>query len=187
VGIGALAIPGVGPFIAAGAFGAALTGAGIGAGVGAIAGALVGMGIPKEEAEYYEGEVRRGRTLVTVKADGRYAEAREVLTRHGAYDIENRHAATTTGTGAAGEAGPSTHPAGLMTPPTSDEVETGTPTWSEGIVPPRGVERWEDAIPHGSESEYEVVGGDDYPPHEHRFVGERCEVCGATRRYRRAA
>jgi hypothetical protein len=57
LGIGALAIPGVGPFIAAGAFATALTGAAIGAGVGAITGALVGMGIPKEEAEYY---ARRG-------------------------------------------------------------------------------------------------------------------------------
>ncbi|MHB1134364.1 MAG: general stress protein [Chloroflexota bacterium] len=90
VGIGALVIPGVGPFIAAGALGAALTGAAIGAGVGAIAGALVGMGIPKEEADWYENEVRGGRTMVTVKTEGRYAEARSVLRRYGAYDIENR-------------------------------------------------------------------------------------------------
>src|SRR5204862_18902 len=75
VGIGALAIPGVGPFIAAGALGTALTGAALGAGVGAIAGALIGMGIPEEEAKYYENEVRGGRTLVTVRAEGRYAEA----------------------------------------------------------------------------------------------------------------
>ena len=90
VGIGALVIPGVGPFIAAGALGAALTGAAIGAGVGAIGGALVGMGIPKEEADWYEGEVRGGRTMVTVRTDGRYAEARSLLRRYGAYDIENR-------------------------------------------------------------------------------------------------
>jgi uncharacterized protein (TIGR02271 family) len=90
LGIGALAIPGIGPFIAAGAFATALTGAAIGAGVGAIAGALVGMGIPKEEAEYYEGEVKSGRTLVAVKADGRYDEAQRILRQHGAYDIENR-------------------------------------------------------------------------------------------------
>jgi uncharacterized protein (TIGR02271 family) len=93
VGIGALVIPGVGPFIAAGAFGAALTGAAVGAGVGAIAGAVVGMGIPKEEAEWYEGEVRGGRTLVTVRADGRYDEARAVLREYGAYDIQDRDAA----------------------------------------------------------------------------------------------
>jgi uncharacterized protein (TIGR02271 family) len=90
VGIGALAIPGVGPFIAAGAFATALTGAALGAGVGAIAGALLGMGVPKEEAEYYEGEVRSGRTLVTVRADGRYDEAQRILRQHRAYDIESR-------------------------------------------------------------------------------------------------
>src|SRR5918912_831650 len=93
VGIGALAIPGIGPFIAAGAFATALGGAAIGAGVGAIAGALVGMGVPREEAEYYEGEVKSGRTLVTVRADGRYDEAQRLLRQHGAYDIESRGAA----------------------------------------------------------------------------------------------
>src|SRR5579864_4835909 len=82
VGIGALAIPGVGPFIAAGAFATALAGAAVGAGVGAIAGALIGMGVPKEEAEYYEGEVKNGRTLVTVAADGRYNEAQRILRQH---------------------------------------------------------------------------------------------------------
>ncbi len=95
VGIGALAIPGIGPFIAAGAFATALGGAAIGAGVGAIAGALVGMGVPKEEAEYYEGEVKSGRTLVAVRADGRYDEAQRLLRQHGAYDIESRDAAAT--------------------------------------------------------------------------------------------
>jgi uncharacterized protein (TIGR02271 family) len=96
VGIGALAIPGVGPFIAAGALATALGGAAIGAGVGAIAGALVGMGIPEEEAKYYEGEVKSGRTLVTVSADGRYDEAQRILRQHGAYDIESRGQAGTT-------------------------------------------------------------------------------------------
>jgi len=90
VGIGALAIPGVGPFIAAGAIGTALAGAAVGAGVGAIAGALVGMGLPEDEAKYYEGEVQGGRTLVTVRADGRYDEARRILRDGGAYDIEDR-------------------------------------------------------------------------------------------------
>ena len=95
VGIGALAIPGIGPFIAAGAFATALGGAAIGAGVGAIAGALAGMGVPEEEASYYEGEVKSGRTLVTVRADGRFDEAQRILRQHGAYDIES-------GAGAAG-------------------------------------------------------------------------------------
>jgi hypothetical protein len=90
VGIGALAIPGVGPFIAAGAFATALGGAAVGAGVGAIAGALVGMGIPEEEAKYYEDEVRRGgRTLVTVRAGSRMDEADDILHRSGAYDVQH--------------------------------------------------------------------------------------------------
>jgi uncharacterized protein (TIGR02271 family) len=104
VGIGALAIPGVGPFIAAGAFATALGGAAIGAGVGAIAGALIGMGVPEEHAKYYENEVRSGRTLVTVRADGRYDEAQSILRGAGAYDVESRDAgrvpATASGTAA---------------------------------------------------------------------------------------
>jgi uncharacterized protein (TIGR02271 family) len=99
VGIGALAIPGVGPFIAAGAFATALGGAALGAGVGAIAGALVGMGVPKEEADYYEGEVKSGRTLVTVRSDGRYNDAQRTLREHGAYDIETRTPAARTQSG----------------------------------------------------------------------------------------
>jgi Domain of unknown function (DUF2382)/Heat induced stress protein YflT len=90
VGIGALAIPGVGPFIAAGAFATALGGAAVGAGVGAIAGALMGMGVPEEHAKYYEGEVREGRTLVTVRADNRFDDAQRILRDAGAYDIESR-------------------------------------------------------------------------------------------------
>ena len=98
VGIGALAIPGVGPFIAAGAFATALGGAAIGAGLGAIAGALMGMGVPEEHAKYYEGEAKAGKTLVTVRADGRYDDAQRILRDHGAYDIESRNRpAETTG------------------------------------------------------------------------------------------
>lgn len=94
VGIGALAIPGVGPFIAAGAFATALGGAAIGAGLGAIAGALMGMGVPEEHAKYYEGEAKAGKTLVTVRADGRYEDAQRILRDHGAYDVESRDRST---------------------------------------------------------------------------------------------
>src|SRR5579859_7998113 len=90
VGIGALVIPGIGPFIAAGAFAAALGGAAIGAGIGAIAGALMGMGVPEEHARYYEGEARAGKTLVTVRPDGRYDDAQRILREHGAYDVATR-------------------------------------------------------------------------------------------------
>src|SRR5215207_11237305 len=107
LGIGALAIPGVGPFIAAGAFASALGGAALGAGLGAVAGALIGMGIPEEEARYYEEEVRGGRTLIAVRADGRMDEADSILHDHGAYDVEHRDpvpatAGTTTTSGVTG-------------------------------------------------------------------------------------
>ena len=69
VGIGSLAIPGVGPFIAAGPIMAALAGAGIGTAVGGLAGALVGMGIPEYEAKRYEGIVKDGGILLSVHCD----------------------------------------------------------------------------------------------------------------------
>jgi hypothetical protein len=75
-GIGALAIPGVGPFIAAGPIMAALSGAAAGAGVGGITGALVGMGIPEIEAKAYEGKLRDGNILISVHTDDSAAQKR---------------------------------------------------------------------------------------------------------------
>jgi hypothetical protein len=68
-GIGALAIPGLGPFIAAGPIVAALAGAGVGGTVGGITGALVGMGIPEFEAKRYEGMIKGGGILLSVHSD----------------------------------------------------------------------------------------------------------------------
>src|SRR6187397_274643 len=68
-GIGALAIPGVGPFIAAGPIMAALGGAAVGATVGGITGALVGMGIPEYEAKRYEGKIKEGNILISVHTE----------------------------------------------------------------------------------------------------------------------
>src|SRR6202140_561547 len=68
-GIGALAIPGLGPFIAAGPIMASLAGVGIGGAVGGVVGALVGMGIPEYEAKRYEGRVRKGGILLSVHCD----------------------------------------------------------------------------------------------------------------------
>ncbi len=68
-GIGALAIPGVGPFIAAGPIMAALSGAAVGAAFGGIAGALVGMGIPEFEAKRYEGKIKAGNILISVHSE----------------------------------------------------------------------------------------------------------------------
>ena len=115
-GIGALAIPGIGPFVAAGALATALGGAAVGAGVGAIGGALTGMGVRKEEADWYEQEVRGGGTLVTVRADGRYDEAQGLLRRSGAYDIETREA------GAAGRSTGGKAPAGQAQPRTTGQA-----------------------------------------------------------------
>jgi uncharacterized protein (TIGR02271 family) len=98
LGIAAGMLPAIGPVIAGGLLASVLASAAGGAAVGGILGALVGLGIPEEEAKYYEGEFRAGRTLVTVKADGRYDEARAILSRHGAYDVKSRGTAA----GAAG-------------------------------------------------------------------------------------
>lgn len=68
-GIGALAIPGLGPFIAAGPIMAALSGAAVGTAVGGLTGALVGMGIPEYEAKQYEGKLKAGSALISVHAD----------------------------------------------------------------------------------------------------------------------
>src|SRR3982074_1830924 len=68
-GVGALAIPGVGPFIAAGPIMAGLAGLGVGGAVGGLVGALVGMGIPEYEAKRYEGQVKDGGTLLSVHCD----------------------------------------------------------------------------------------------------------------------
>lgn len=88
-GIGALAIPGLGPFIAAGPIMAALSGAAIGATVGGIAGALIGMGIPEYEAKIYEGKVKAGNILISVHTETseEVDRAKEIFERVGAADI----------------------------------------------------------------------------------------------------
>ena len=96
--IGAVAtglIPGVGPIISAGILAGTLGGAAAGAAAGGVLGALTGLGVSEDEARYYEDEFKAGRTLVTVKADGRYDEASAILRRNGAYDVENRGGANT--------------------------------------------------------------------------------------------
>ncbi len=88
-GIGALAIPGLGPFIAAGPIMGLLGGIGAGATLGGIAGALVGMGIPEYEAKRYEGRIREGGILLSVHSDNSdwTKRARQVLESTGAHDI----------------------------------------------------------------------------------------------------
>ncbi|HEY6251843.1 MAG TPA: DUF3341 domain-containing protein, partial [Candidatus Angelobacter sp.] len=86
VGIGALAIPGLGPLIAAGPIVAALAGAGAGGAIGGLTGALIGMGIPEYEAKRYEGRVKDGGILLSVHCDSNEVTklAKQVLERTGA-------------------------------------------------------------------------------------------------------
>ncbi|MES2657993.1 MAG: DUF3341 domain-containing protein [Verrucomicrobiota bacterium] len=88
-GIGALAIPGVGPLIAAGPLLAALSGAAAGATVGGIAGGLIGLGIPELEAKRYENRIAEGNILISVHADtsDEVSLAKDILKNAGAEDI----------------------------------------------------------------------------------------------------
>jgi hypothetical protein len=88
-GIGALAIPGLGPFIAAGPIMGALAGLGVGGAVGGLVGALVGMGIPEYEAKRYEGRVKEGGILLSVHCatSEEITRAKDTLKRTGAADI----------------------------------------------------------------------------------------------------
>jgi hypothetical protein len=88
-GIGALAIPGVGPFIAAGPILAALSGAAIGAAVGGIAGGLIGLGIPELEARRYEGKIKQGNILISVHTENskEIDKAKDIFTQAKAEDI----------------------------------------------------------------------------------------------------
>lgn len=88
-GIGALAIPGVGPFIAAGPIMAALSGAAVGGTVGGLAGALIGLGIPEYEAKRYEGMIKDGGILLSVHSDSHdwTKRAKEILENTGATDV----------------------------------------------------------------------------------------------------
>lgn len=90
-GIGALAIPGLGPFIAAGPIMAALGGAAVGGTVGGLTGALIGMGIPEFEAKRYEGKVKAGSCLISVHSDDSQetTRAKDIFQRAGAQDITN--------------------------------------------------------------------------------------------------
>ena len=91
LGIGAIAIPGIGPFVAAGPIMAALAGIGVGGAVGGLTGALIGLGIPEYEAKRYEGRINNGGILVSVHADNNEwaSRAKEIFERTGAEDISS--------------------------------------------------------------------------------------------------
>lgn len=91
-GLGILAgfLPAIGPAIAGGTLASILASAATGAAAAGLGGALIGLGMSKEEAEYYESELKSGRTIVTVQAGNRRNEVTALLRQHGAYNMENR-------------------------------------------------------------------------------------------------
>ena len=101
-GVGALAIPGIGPIIAGGALASTLAGAGIGAAAGGLLGALAGMGVPDEDARHFERGFQQGGVLVTVQAGADSVRARQALMASGA---DLGQASHTSGDALAGEAG----------------------------------------------------------------------------------
>ena len=113
-GIGVLAIPGVGPFIAAGPIMAALSGIAAGAAVGGIGGALIGLGIPELEAKRYEGKVKDGNILIAVHSENseETKRAKQIFEQHGGSDI----------TTASEKTPPDSNKADVRVPP-----RTGTP------------------------------------------------------------
>jgi len=140
IGIAAGLLPAVGPVIAGGVLASLLASAATGAAAGGLLGALIGMGIPEDEAQFYESEFHSGRILVTVQADGRWDDAAAILRKHGAYDV---HSAPRTTLGAStlaldSNSAPidvpadleevhldrSTHEGHLMTDRETDEVHT---------------------------------------------------------------
>jgi hypothetical protein len=90
-GIGALAIPGLGPFIAAGPIMAALSGSAVGGGVGLLLGALIGSGIPEYEAKKYEAGLKEGNILISTHTDSdeEIKRAKEIMKKEGAKDISS--------------------------------------------------------------------------------------------------
>jgi cell division septation protein DedD len=148
-GIGSLAIPGIGPFIAAGPIMAALSGAAVGTAIGGIAGALIGMGIPEYEAKRYESKIKEGNILVSVHADNNDEadRAKDILEAASAEDVAtsgeagvprgSREAGTTTAA--------TTTPGTTSSLGTTGSSVTGTtpgtvtPTTSSNYPPAEGV------------------------------------------------
>ena len=154
LGIAAGILPAIGPAIAGGILASLLTSAAAGAAVGGLAGSLVGLGLPEEEAEFYESEFESGKTVVTVRAGDRFAEASDILRRFQAYNFNQRSTSQTMQTNTAGQTAamaggiesPACQPAGARTvPPGSCHVE---PAASER--PARGLAAGFADIAHGS-------------------------------------
>jgi hypothetical protein len=116
-GLGLLAIPGVGPVVAAGWLVATLTGAGIGAAAGGLAGGLTGAGLSETDAHTYSEGVRRGGTLVTVRADETHAvSVMDILEEHGSIDLDERAEGWRAEGWTAPQAAAAPNPSAIVTP-----------------------------------------------------------------------
>lgn len=100
LGIAAGALPAIGPVIAGGMLASVLASAAGGAAAAGLIGALIGLGIPEEDAAYYEGEVKAGRTLVTVRGGQDDSRIHAILRRHAGYEMANEESSTAMNTGA---------------------------------------------------------------------------------------
>lgn len=147
-GIGSLAIPGIGPFIAAGPIMAALSGAAVGTAIGGIAGALIGMGIPEYEAKRYEAKLKEGNILISIHADnGDEADrAKDILEAAHAEDVATSGEAAVPKAGkpeerrpAGATATPVTPAATQVPPSTAPGAPPVTPSTSSNYPPAEGV------------------------------------------------
>jgi hypothetical protein len=118
-------IPGIGPVLAGGILASVLGGAAVGAAAGGLLGALMGMGVPEEEARYYQGEFEAGRIIVTVRANGRSADARSILDSHGANDVHGGSVRESAATETVVSPGATSDFTSSMEPPRMDPT-TGT-------------------------------------------------------------
>ncbi len=136
-GIGALAIPGVGPVVAAGWLVATLTGAGVGAAAGGLVGSLTGAGVSRDEAQVYAEGVKRGGSLVTVKADEADVPRLEaILAQRGSGDWQQRRTSYGNDWSGFDETSTVATPTIGTTTTTTGAVEPGV-TYTSGTTPSR--------------------------------------------------
>ena len=162
VGLAALAIPGLGPIVAAGPIVATLSGMGIGAAAGGIIGALTEAGVPKEEAKAYAEGIRRGQVLVTVKVhdQARAERAREILDSSGAMDVEDRPSG-------ASSSGPIGHHPGAE-PLSADELRRDV----EHCGPGQGGNAWRKLTVREKEGADPALSATTWPHKDARDEGE---------------
>ena len=177
-----LLVPGIGPIIGGGILAAVLGGAAAGAATGGMVGAFVGLGVPEEEARYYNNEFEAGRALVTVRADSRYKEAAAIIERYAAPSQEEQErdrafaanpisaaiavSAATTGATAAGTRDYQPRPLSEMTdaPVTPDVAATEHMPMPADEQPP--LDRGRDAAVTGPSGQW-PVRADDGPARTH--------------------